>query len=300
MQFKNIFTAFLILTGTISFAQQDWSYASEGQRNFWFNPASIGTYNSYSINTVGKMDWVKVNSAPRGLQLNGALKCLRIGDTENPFSYGAVGVNYKFETISVLTSHHVSVPINTQFKLKGSYLSIGVSPGINSIEFEGGWVPPTTDPDPVIDEILSSSQTKFTTGAGVQWFGKNFSIGLASTHLFNERFEKIGYQSLRVFYLNGSYRKPLSDKFALGAVFTGRTAQSFSSAQGIISAIFGAKNELSFGLGYRSRNSFIASVAKRYNNFYLGYFATYNNSQLSGGSFGHEVRIAFELFDSKL
>lgn len=295
MLFPKILTAILVLLSTSLFAQQDPVYASEGQRSFWFNPASIGTYNLYSINSVGRMNWIGVAAVQKGFQLNGSLKCLRIGSADNPFSTGAVGVNYNYETNGFLKSHQVTVPINMQFKLKKTYISVGLSPGVQNIDIEGSWFL-TTNPS-----ISSVSQAKFTTGAGVQWFGRNFSIGVASTHLFNERFERINYQVSRHYYLNGSYKQPLGDKFALGAVFVARTVESFSSAQAMVSGIFGSKNELTVGLGYRSRSVLLASVTKRFNKFYIGYFGEIYNSTLSnGGLFTHELRIAFELFDRGL
>ncbi|MDG1913322.1 MAG: PorP/SprF family type IX secretion system membrane protein [Crocinitomix sp.] len=301
MSIPKVLTVIFALLSTSLFAQQDPIYISEGQRSFWFNPASIGTYNSYSINTVGQLRFVNYEGAPKGLQLNGALKCMKIGDSENPFSTGAVGINYRYDRYGMMEMHHVSVPINIQFKIKNTYLSVGVSPGLQSIGFDALWIPPTSVADPAILPVMDASQTKFDAGAGVQWYGRNFSLGFASTHLFEQRYDELGFEAARHIYLSGSYSYPFNDKFALKATGVGRSVNGFYSTQAMLSGIFGSKNELTFGIGWRDRNTLMGAITKRFNKFYLGYFLDYGSSQLTnGGWFSHEVRIAFELFDSNL
>ena len=280
--------------------QQDPLFASEGQRSFWFNPASIGTFNSYSINSIGRKQWVGADGSPASIELNGALKYLKIGGKDIPFSAGAIGLGYRYETVGFFRSHVVTVPLNMQFKLSNTYLSIGVSPGIQNLSFEGVWIPPTPEPDPIIPPYTSTSQTKFTTGAGIQWYGRNFSIGFASTHLLQESFDEINYDARRHYYLNGSYLHSFSDEFALQAIAVARTDAGITSVQGLISAVLGSKNKMSVGLGYRNGNALIGALTARFDRFYCGYFVEYFNSILYNGGFSHEFRVAFELFDKNL
>jgi type IX secretion system PorP/SprF family membrane protein len=300
MSIPKTLTLFIVFLSTSLFAQQDPVYTSEGQRSFWFNPASIGTYNAYSINSVGRVRFANYEGAPKGLKLNGALKCLKIGDSDNPFSTGAVGINYRYDSFGMMKTHNISVPVNMQFKIKDTYLSVGISPGLQSIRFDGMWILPSPGPDPVILPIVDASQTKFDAGAGVQWYGRNFSLGFASTHLFEQEYDELGFRAARHIYINGSYEYPFNDKFALKATGVVRSVDGFSSAQAMLSGIFGSKNELTLGLGLRDRSTLMGAVTKRFNKFYVGYFVEHSNSALSNsGWFSHEVRIAFELFDSQ-
>ncbi|NOQ73667.1 MAG: type IX secretion system membrane protein PorP/SprF [Crocinitomix sp.] len=293
-------TIILLVFSASVYGQQDPLFASEGQRSFWFNPASIGTFNTFSINSIARTQWNGVAGGPASIELNGAFKGLKIGSKETPFSTGAVGLSYRFETIGNSRSNQLTVPLNLQFKLSDSYLSIGISPGLHNLEFPGGWVPPSTDPevDPAIPPRVN--QTQFTAGAGVQWYGRRFSLGLSSTHLTTEKFDALNYQAARHYYVNGSYVHPFNEKFALSAIAVGRADGATASAQGLLSAIFGEKNKVSVGLGYRNGNSVIGAVTARYNKFYVGYFVEYFDSILSNGTFSHEIRIAFELFDESL
>lgn len=290
---------FLFFTGH-SMAQQDPLFASEGQRSFWFNPASIGTLNAYSVNTVGRRQWVGLDGAPTSLQVNAAYKGLRFKSNGATFAKSALGVNYLFDQIGYMRAHTVTVPFNFQIKLANTFLSIGVSPGLqNRVIYGGVWIPPSPGPDPVISPI-GVTDTEFLMGAGIHWYNHRFSLGFAANHLFEERFEKIAYNTVRTYYANASYSYPVLRGLTLRGVATWRYAGGFQSITGMVYGIMGATNELSVGLGYRGRDSVIGAVTKRFGKFYGGYFIEYLTSPLAPGYFTHEIRMAFELFDSSI
>lgn len=293
-------TIILVVLSVSVFGQQDPLFASEGQRSFWFNPASISTFNSYSISSIGRKQWIGVDGSPASIELSGAFKYLKIGGKDIPFSAGGIGGRYRYESVGFFRSHVITVPLNMQFQLSNTYISIGVSPGMHHLSFDGVWVPPTPSPDPTIPPYASTSQAKFTTGAGIQWYGRYFSLGIASTHLFQESFDEINYNTRRHYYLNGSYFHSFSDEFALQAIAVARTDAGITSVQGLVSAILGSRNKMSVGLGYRNRDAFIGAVTARFDRFYCGYFVEYLNSVLSNATFSHEFRVAYELFDQNL
>ncbi|MFT5822828.1 MAG: type IX secretion system PorP/SprF family membrane protein [Crocinitomix sp.] len=283
-----------------TFAQQDVIYQSEGQRSYWFNPASIGTYNLYSANSVAKTQWTSFDQAPLGLQVNGAIRCLAFGKKSGvPFATGTTGLSYRFEKIGTMRSHFVSVPINIQFKLNKTYLSVGISPGFHSLSFAGVWFPPTVEFDPAIPPI-GISETKFNAGAGIQLYNYKFSLGLSSTHLFSERFEKLNYQARRHYYLHGSYKQRLTRSFSLEGISALRTDGTASSFTGMLYGVFSKKNEFSVGLGYRNGSSFLGALTARFDKIYVGYFLEYYQSSFVSNTFSHEIRIAFELYDGRL
>ena len=305
MLFPKTLALLLSILTFSAFAQQDFIFQSEGQRSFWFNPASIGTYNLYSANSVAKTQWTNIDQAPFGLQINGALKCLAFANGEAPFSTGAVGLAYRFERFGVERSHFISVPINMQFKLNNSYLSIGISPGLHSLNYKGIWLPPTGVFDPNIPPV-GLTKTRFTGGAGMQWFNHKFSLGLASTHLIPERFGELNYESRRQYYLQGSYKQRLTRSFSLEGMSILRADGFLASLTGMLYGVFNRKkefsvgNEFSIGLGYRNGHSFLGALTARFNRIYVGYFLENFRSHFTSIAFSHEIRIAFELFDESL
>ena len=284
MRLPQILPLLLSIVSFAAVAQQDPVYASEGQRSFWFNPASIGTYNAYSANSVFRKQWVGVDASPLNLEFNGAIKFLTIGNTNSPHATGATGLLYRYKTVGNTNSHQVVVPLNFQYRMSNSILSIGVSPGFINREKLDIWIPPTPVPDPEIVPT-SAHQSRFTTGAGVQWYGQNFAIGIASTHLFQERFEKVNYQSIRVYYLNGMYTHSFNEKFAINGLAVVRTDSYTTAFQGLINGEFGSANKFTAGLGYRNSRTIIGALTKRYNRLYFGYFIEYSDLILSDGAF---------------
>ena len=289
---------FCLFVSGVSMAQQDPLFSSDGQRSFLFNPASTGTLNKYSVNTIGRRHLYGINNASNSFQLNGAFKFLSFPDKWKGLGEGALGVNYLYDQKGFQKSNTVVVHSNFQFKLGRTFLSVGVSPGVHIISFDGEWIPPTSIPDPSLPNN-TYQEAAFTMGAGIHWYGRKFSLGFASSHLFEEVFEDLSFESRRHYYFNGSYKFPISRVFGLRAVSTLRTTGSTTSFEGMLYSVL-TKNEISLGLGYRNGDALLAGFSFRFSSFYVGYFIDYNQSQLTNSTFSHEVRLAFEIKDLNL
>ena len=301
------FYLFLLILGasSISFSQLDPEFASEGQNSVWFNPASIGTISKFEVNAIGRTSLLHVNNGPNTFNINSALKIIHLKKGDKSIATGAVGLNYRYDEIGFMENNSIEILSNLQFDLGNTYLSFGISPGINKLYFNGTiWVTPSDDPttDPLIP-LTNADQIKFTMGTGINWYNRKFSLGISSSHLFAETYDKIGIQKERHYYINGSYNLELRRKFALRGVATVRTADSFRSFTGMLYGVFGglyADKQLAVGIGTRATREIIGGVNARFEKFSLGYFAEYSTSKLTNGNFTHELRIAFQLFDSNI
>ena len=58
----------------LTFAQQDFLTTSEGVRNFWYNPATIATFNRYSVNASSRLSPIDGIENPYVVQIGAATK----------------------------------------------------------------------------------------------------------------------------------------------------------------------------------------------------------------------------------
>lgn len=296
---KHLIGLTFLICSLYSNAQQDPLLASEGQRAFWFNPASTGTLNQYSVNSVARRQWAGVEGSPAIAQLNGALKCIEFGNNPtNPSGIGSVGLNYMYDQIGQVNTNSLDLHLNLQFRIKKTFLSIGLAPGIRRMHVDWDhFVFPTPDPDPVIKNI-NETEFAFSLGGGIYWFNERFSLGVSATHLTAERFTDINYQAARHYYVSGSYKQPLTKGISLRAVVVYRTDLVTNLIGGMLYCDL-MNEKLSFGLGTRYQSGSTVSISTRLGKFYAGYFMEYQTVFSGNAYFSHEIRLAYELFDSK-
>lgn len=289
---------FLICTLNAN-AQLDPLLTSEGQRAFWFNPASVATLNQYSVNSVGRVQWAGIDGEPLTTQLNGAFKCIEFGNNPvHPAGIGSVGLNYMYDQIGHINTHSLDLHLNVQFRIKKNFLSIGLAPGISRMHVDlNHFVFPTPEPDPVIQNI-NRTEYAFRLAGGIYWFNERFSFGLSATHLTEERFSDLNFQALRHYYASGSYKQPLTEKMSVRAVAVYRTDLAFNAFGGML--YWDLMNEkLSVGLGARNQSATMAAISTRLGKFYAGYFIERVTVFSTKAYYSHEIRLAYELFDSK-
>jgi len=288
---------FLISFAQGSFAQQDFLTTSEGVRTFWFNPATIATFNRYSLNANARLQVIDGLDNPYVVQIGAATKLTNLM-AKHPRNEFGVGVNFSKDDSGGLKFSLISTTLNYQLILAKSRLVFGIAPGIRQIAFSWTPIPPSGIPDPVINELLSKRQTEFDLGVGINWYGQRFAIGLSSTHVTSPFYNSDFFNTVADYYLNGMYRFKLPHGINLKTVGTIRTDQNTTSAQAMLFLEL-PKNNISIGAGYRRQDAILAGFSFRINKCYVGYFFDYVPNPILG-QISHEVRLAFELFDTRL
>lgn len=281
----------------ISYAQQDFLTTSEGVRNFWYNPATIATFNRYSINASSRLSPIEGLDNPYVIQIGAATKLINLME-KHPRNEFGLGINFSQDDLGSMQTNLISATLNYQLVLNKSRLVFGVAPGIRQLKFSWTPIPPSGVPDPVITELLSKGQTEFDLGVGINWYGENFAIGLSSTHVTNRFYNSDLFSTQAHYYVNGMYRFKLPHGINLKTVATIRTDQYTLSAQGMLFVEI-PKNNISIGAGYRRQDALLAGFSFRINKCYVGYFFDYSSNGIFS-QISHEVRLAFELFDNRL
>lgn len=279
------------------FAQQDFLTTSEGVRNFWYNPATIATFNRYSVNASSRLAPIDGLDNHYVVQIGAATKLTNLMQKHSRSEFG-VGVNFSQDDLVSIQTSLISATLNYQLVLNKSRLVFGVAPGVRQMKFSWTPIPPSGVPDPVITELLSKRQTEFDLGLGINWYGENFAIGLSSTHVTNQFYNSDLFSTPAHYYVNGMYRLKLPHGISLKSVGTIRTDQSTLSAQGMLFVEI-PKNNISIGAGYRRQDALLAGFSFRINKWYVGYFLDYSPNGIFS-QISHEVRLAFEMFDNRL
>lgn len=165
----------------------------------------------------------------------------------------------------ILRSQTAKIVANTQFQIKNTYLSVGVSPGL---------------------QVLTLTEDLI-------FFGDPDVI--APT---NEAQGSVDFK--RVFYAYAEYAFAIGENWNVRPRVSGRTVDSFNSIEAMV---FVNNNSLpvTLGVGLRDRDVFVTGIYGRYDAFSLGYFLSVSNSVLSNTSnFVHELRLSYALPDREL
>lgn len=297
MKNKVLLVIFSISTTVAVIAQRTAPLTGEGIRSTWYNPASAGTYNKRSIQAHARDLWESPTQSENILNLAADFKCIEISRNSggDAIGFGTLGLRYHFDSYGILSSQSFQTVMNAQFRLKNTFLSIGVAPGVQRLSFNEDIVfPGQTVPQ------TPGSETRFTMDGGIQWFGKRFTLGLASQYLNGANYTGIFFERERHYHAYADYALSIGSSWDIRTRITGRMVQDFYTLEGMAYVHY-ASVPVYIGLGMRNRSTLLFGVYGRLQNFSLGYFTDYTTSPLTNSSFrSHEVRLTYALFDEGL
>lgn len=204
MQLKNILTI-LICTFMLShfFAQQDKLITNFMFDKMSINPGKTGVdmYNSICATSIYRNQWDKVNGAPNSAVLN-------IEGSFERFFKGGIGLAFYHDAIGFSRQNNLLLNYSYPIQIGNvGVLGLGLGIGIINYGIEPNWVPPTTITDNSLP--LGFAATNLDANFGAYFQGKDFYIGLSSTHLSESLLEKSvagldqNYQTARHYYLMG-------------------------------------------------------------------------------------------------
>lgn len=261
---------------------------------FLINPAAAGAQNDLSVATNFRQQWAGFKDAPKTqmISANGLInKNMGVGgiiynDVTGPLQ--KIGFNGSY-------SYHIK--LNDKSKL-----ALGVSLLLTQHVLDGSNFVLNDE----VDNTLNAKQKSFNPDAnfGIHYFGDNYYFGIAAPQLIETKykFESVlgnTNKGVRHYYLSGGYTFEINDlikiepsvlcKYAVAAPF-----------QFDVNARMFYKDNLWIGASYRDRESIVALLGMKRDQFVLGYSFDYTISNIRKYSAGtHELYLEFQIAGKK-
>jgi type IX secretion system PorP/SprF family membrane protein len=285
------FSLLIFIVPLMSLAQQEPHFSSDGFSSFWQNPASTGALQKLSVTAVGRLHWVGIDSAPKSIMVNTGYSFDVNGKRdENSKGKIGVGINLMKEKVGYQNNWTFQVPLNYQFDLKETYLSVGIAPGFKQINFSPGSPPSNPGTGPVIPAAIAGRF--FNLDAGVFWYSDKFYLGLSSTQLAEP--SSVGFQAARHYHFQAAYR------FSLGEHYIYPQLQVIADGASIAFwnlNYFQFKDDIfSVGAGIGGGRDILLAATFRYENFKIAYNFDWHTGLLSAYTNGsHEFRLSYQI-----
>jgi len=204
MQSKNTLIIF-IFSSVFShfFAQQDKLITNFMFDKMSINPGKTGVdmYNSICATSIYRNQWDKVNGAPNSAVLN-------IEGSLERFFKGGIGLAFYHDAIGFSRQNNLLLNYSYPIRISNvGVLGLGFGIGIINYGIEPNWVPPTTATD--LSLPVGFAATNLDANFGAYFQGKDFYVGLSSTHLSESLLKKTvadidqNYQTARHYYFMG-------------------------------------------------------------------------------------------------
>jgi type IX secretion system PorP/SprF family membrane protein len=295
----------LCSTASRSFAQQSPQFSQYFFNQYTYNPAYGGLDKALSLTVHGRAQWVGIEGYPFSQNVS----------VHSPMSilHGGGGLQVINEQAGALRLTSASLSYSYIIKTRAGFFSIGVSGGVIQAAIDGGkLLAPDGDYVNTInhnDPILSSGSVSGLgpdAAAGIFFSGSAFTLGLSATHLFPVQIavegtsSNIGFDLQREYYLQSSFRAPLSRAVVMRPVIMLKA--NGSNFQGEGDLLFGYKNFIWAGIGYRGFDAYTQDAAVGIaalsinENLLLSYSYDFPVSALEKVSQGsHEVMINYRV-----
>lgn len=281
---RSLILSVFLFFSVASQAQQYPVFVSEGFTSFWNNPASFGSWNKFSFNAVGSLQWVGIESAPRSIMINAehGVDFETQSDSWKNVRFG-YGINVIVENVGFQNNFIFTVPLNYQIKIKESFLSIGIAPGFRKLSFDPSWVPPSPG------FTIPPSPASFNIDAGLFWFNEKAYAGISSTRINRPH---SGSGGVRHYYVQGGYRFKIGQHYIFPQVHI--AANSASTSFWNINYFQFKEDIFSVGLGFSYGSEILFAATARYKFLKLAYNYDLVMNPLSSYTSGsHQLRLSF-------
>lgn len=291
---KTIIRFFVLITGFVSFAQQDAQYTQYMYNTITVNPAYAGSRGVLSLFGLHRTQWVGIDGAPvtNAFSMHTPIEKSRVG-------IGATFLNDKIgPTIENSISADVSYTIPTSETYK---LSFGVKGTGSFMNLDVSQLNPTDQNDP---QFQNYSKFYPNIGAGVYLHSNKTYLGLSipkfiDTKRFNNNDLKIFTQSI-TYYLIAGHIYQLNPEIKFKPALLTKIERG-TPLQVDASATFMFNDKFVMGASYRWDASVSVMAGFQVSDgLYIGYAYDLETTKLRKYNSGsHEVFLRFELFDNK-
>jgi type IX secretion system PorP/SprF family membrane protein len=280
---KLLIISIIILTSLLAKAQNDVHFSHYMFNYLAFNPAHAGSSNNIVASLVGRKQWVGMNQSPTTQLFN--------GHTYLQKAHGGVGatiINDKIGYESILSlrlhyAYHIKISDKATVAAGAGVGFITKSLNGSKLIFEE-----TGDQGALLTQ---ERQFKPDFNFGAELNAKNFSFGIASTHIDQSVNTASIFKVARHLYTYGKYNYRANEKVMIVPSVLVRSTLFVSQVEG--SACVFYDNKVWGGASYRSKESIVGLVGFWINSqLKLGYSYDFNYGELRSQSSGsHEIML---------
>jgi type IX secretion system PorP/SprF family membrane protein len=301
---KIILAMVLLLSATVTYAQQDAQYSMYMFNGMAINPAYAGSRERPSIIALYRHQWTGLAGAPKTFTISGHAPLLndRIG----------LGGAITSDNIGVLNL--ISLSGNFAYRLKfnnNTKLSFGMSAVFNNFRQRFSEVTTANENDPNFSRNISVFSPNF--GAGVYYYGERFYVGVSIPHLLNASINASGKfegtenvaRQYRHYFATAGYvfnaGENLKIKPSVLYKYVNNAPSSLEPSLGVLikdALWLGASYRFGFGKtgGGFGSDAVLGMIEYDFaKNFRIGYAYDFTLSQLNNYTSGsHEILLGYE------
>jgi type IX secretion system PorP/SprF family membrane protein len=288
---KKLLVFALMVSGLLSYGQQDSQFTQYMYNTVNINPAYAGSRGVMSIFALHRAQWVGLNGAPvtNALSINTPLSRSNVG----------LGISIINDKIAATQENTFSTDLSYTITTSESFkLSFGIKGTANIFNVDASQLNPV---DPNDDSLQNYNKFTPNVGAGVYFYSDKAYVGFSVPNFIeSERYsdnevailkEKINY------YLMAGYVFELNDVIKFKPAMLTKVVQG-APIQMDISGNIMFMNKFSIGVAYRL-NAAISALAgfQVTNGLFIGYGYDYETTNLRNFSSGsHEIFLRYEIF----
>jgi type IX secretion system PorP/SprF family membrane protein len=282
----------LLLTGFVSFGQQDAQYTQYMYNTINVNPAYAGSRGVMSIFGLHRTQWVGLDGAPvtNALSINSPIENSNIG----------VGLSFVNDRIGPTNENTISADFSYTIKTSETYkLSFGIKGTANLFSLDRDKLNPVTSNDPSLVDL--NNYFSPNVGAGVYFHSDKLYLGASVPNfLETKRYEDNTtaiYKERLNFYLIGGYVFDLSSNLKFKPAFLTKVVEG-APLQLDLSGNFLINEKFVLGAAWRWSAAVSAMAGFQVNDgLYIGYGYDLETTKLRNYNSGsHEIFLRFELF----
>jgi type IX secretion system PorP/SprF family membrane protein len=290
---KKLLVFALMVSGLLSYGQQDSQFTQYMYNTVNINPAYAGSRGVMSIFALHRAQWVGLNGAPvtNALSINTPLSRSNVG----------LGISIINDKIAAAQENTFSTDLSYTITTSESFkLSFGIKGTANIFNVDASQLNPV---DPNDDSLQNYNKFTPNVGAGVYFYSDKAYVGFSVPNFIeSERYsdnevailkEKINY------YLMAGYVFELNDVIKFKPAMLTKVVQG-APIQMDISGNIMFMNKFSIGVAYRL-NAAISALAgfQVTNGLFIGYGYDYETTNLRNFSSGsHEIFLRYEIFNN--
>lgn len=289
----------LILTGCISYAQQDAQYTQYMYNTANINPGYAGSRGCLSILGMHRTQWVGLEGAPK-------TNTLTINTPINLSHTLGLGVSVVNDVLGPSQENNVAIDLNYSIRTSDNFkLALGLKGSANmlSVDFtkltyRGG----TNTPNEALNAGNLENKIFPNVGAGLYWYSDKTYVGLSMPFILQYKYYdqtrmSVASEKMHAYFIAGHVFK-LSDSFDFKPATLVKAVPG-APLQVDISGNFWYKQKLSLGVAYRLDAAVSALAGFQISDSWMiGYAYDKDVTRLGNFNSGsHEIFLRYELFN---
>ncbi len=282
----------MLLTGWMSFAQQDAQYTQYMYNTININPAYAGSRGVMSFFGLHRTQWVGLDGAPvtNAFSMNTPIEFTNLG----------LGLSFVNDRIGPTSENTFSADVSYSVQTSENYkLSFGVKATGNLFNLDVTRLTYQNANDPLLQNL--NNNFSMNVGAGVYFHSDKSYVGLSVPNFFEtKRYDDNDvavYKERMNFYLIGGYVFDLSPSLKFKPAFLSKVVEG-APFQLDVSGNFLIQDKLTLGAAWRWGAAMSAMVGFQITDgLFAGYAYDLETTRLANYNSGsHEIFLRFELF----